>query len=194
MAEKQFYQGESFRSFDPGEVLKDADFDDCHFENCRWLGLRVENCSFNGCTFSHCNLSGVVFSFSRMKDAWLLGCAFRSMAWGSLQGRGHVFQPFGKAQNCVFRYNDFSGMALAGFDFSDCSFEQSVFDNCKLMGTSFNGARLGRTAFSRSDLTGADFRNAEGYAIDLTNNTLKDARFSFPDVVALLDGTGIKIE
>ena len=40
----------------------------------------------------------------------------------------------------------------------------------------------------------ADFRDAEGYVIDSAVNTLKGARFSFPDVVRLLDGTGIRIE
>ena len=43
-------------------------------------------------------------------------------------------------------------------------------------------------------ITEADLRTAEEYAIDLETNKLKGARFSFPDVVRLLDGTGIVIE
>ena len=123
MAERRFYQGETFANYGPGELLENAEFEDCVFDHCRWLGTRVQNCRFNACTFDHCNFSGVVFSFTTMKDAWLLNSAFRSMAWGGLQGKNGVFQPFGKIKNCAFRYNDFSGMALNGFDWTgrNCS-------------------------------------------------------------------------
>ena len=96
MAERRFYQGETFANYDPGELLENAEFEDCVFDHCRWLGTRVQNCRFNACTFDHCNFSGVVFSFTTMKDAWMLNSAFRSMAWGGLQGKSGVFQPFGK--------------------------------------------------------------------------------------------------
>ncbi len=155
---------------------------------------RVQTRRFNACTFDHCNFSGVVFSFTTMKDAWLLNSAFRSMAWGGLQGKSGVFQPFGKIKNCAFRYNDFSGMALNGFDWTGAELQQCTFDDTRLAGASFYGVRLGGTRFTRCDLQKADLRTAEEYAIDLETNKLKGARFSFPDVVRLLDGTGIVIE
>ncbi len=67
MAERRFYQGETFANYDPGELLENAEFEDCVFDHCRWLGTRVQNCRFNACTFDHCNFSGVVFSFTTMK-------------------------------------------------------------------------------------------------------------------------------
>ena len=187
MEERRFYQGETFANYDPGELLENAEFEDCVFDHCRWLGTRVQNCRFNACTFDHCNFSGVVFSFTTMKDAWLLNSAFRSMAWGGLQGKSGVFQPFGKIKNCAFRYNDFSGMALNGFDWTGAELQQCTFDDTRLAGASFYGVRLGRTRFTRCDLQKADLRTAEEYAIDLETNKLKGARFSFPDVVRLLE-------
>ena len=174
MAERRFYQGETFANYDPGELLENAEFEDCMFD--------------------HCNFSGVVFSFTTMKDAWLLNSAFRSMTWGGLQGKSGAFQPFGKIKNCAFRYNDFSGMALNGFDWTGAELQQCTFDDTRLAGASFYGVRLGGTRFTRCDLQKADLRTAEEYAIDLETNKLKGARFSFPDVVRLLDGTGIVIE
>lgn len=191
---KRYYQGETFVRLEPGETLRDAEFNDCTFQNCRWNGLRVENCAFLGCTFDGCALSGVVFSFCQMSDAWLLNCGFRGMSWGGLQGRSAIVQPFGKLKNCDFRYNEFGGMTLTGFDFSACSFTECTFDSCKLTGADFRGVRLGQTQFSRCDLQKADFREAEGYAIDPAQNRLKGARFSFPDVVALLHSSGVVIE
>ena len=115
-------------------------------------------------------------------------------AWGGLTGRSAVAQPFAALTNCSFQYSDFSGLALAGFDFSTCQFRECVFDGCALAGADFSGAPLGRTAFTRCDLQKADFRRAEAYAIDPAANKLKGARFSFPEVVALLDSAGIQIE
>ena len=118
----------------------------------------------------------------------------RSIAWGGLQGRSALVQPFGRAEQCEFRYNEFSGMALKQFDFSKCTFGDCVFDDCKLAGADFRGVALSSTAFSRCDLQKADFREATGYRIDPSDNQMKGARFSFPDVIALLNGFGLVIE
>ena len=80
---------------------------------------------------------------SQMSDAWFSGCAFRSVAWGGLQGRSALVQPFGKAERCEFRYNEFSGMTLTRFDFSSCRFGDCTFDDCKLAGADFRGVPLG---------------------------------------------------
>ena len=50
MAERRFYQGETFANYDPGELLENAEFEDCVFDHCRWLGTRVQNCRFNALT------------------------------------------------------------------------------------------------------------------------------------------------
>ena len=188
------YQGETFENFDPGKALNDTEYNDCLFKNCRWLSTRVKNCRFLGCSFEHCNFSGVVFNYCEMRDAWLENSAFRSISWGGLQGRNAISQVFGRVHGCVFQYNEFSGMVLAGFDFSDAAFTECIFDDCRLAGANFRAVPLRRTSFSRCDLQKADFREADAYAIDLCSNKLKGARFSFPDVVALLGGTGIIIE
>ena len=80
---KQYYQGETFDNVAP-DFLHDAEFNDCTFINCRWSGVRITACSFLGCTFDRCAWSDVVFSFCQMSDAWLLHCAFRSIAWGAV--------------------------------------------------------------------------------------------------------------
>ena len=41
MAERRFYQGETFAQYAPGELLENAEFEDCVFDHCRWLGTRV---------------------------------------------------------------------------------------------------------------------------------------------------------
>lgn len=192
-AEKRYFQGEIFENIEPG-ALQNAEFSDCTFKNCRWTNAKIENATFISCTFERCNWNGVMFSFCRMNDAWLIGCAFRSVSWGSLQGRSTLSQTFGKLQNCEFRYNEFRGMPLQEFDFSSCVFGDCTFDDCKLVGANFHGAPLARSHFTRCDLQKADFRASDGYLIDLNSNPLKGARFSFPEVSSLLNGLGLIIE
>ncbi|WP_294497349.1 pentapeptide repeat-containing protein [uncultured Gemmiger sp.] len=174
--------------------LQGQEFFECTFTRCRWQELRVENCTFAGCRFVGCQWSNVVFSFTQMREGCFAGCAFRGIAWGGLQGKSALARPLAETKNCMFQYNDFSGMALAGYDFSSCEFRDCRFDSCKLAGADFNGVRLGESQFTRCALDKADFRDAQGYVISPADNTLKGARFSFPDVVRLLDGTGIRIE
>lgn len=40
----------------------------------------------------------------------------------------------------------------------------------------------------------ADFRGARGYAIDIKNNNLEGAKFSYPEVVSLLSSIDIIID
>ena len=62
------------------------------------------------------------------------------------------------------------------------------------MESSFSECKLDKTQVSDCDIRNADFRGAVGYQIDIVTNRLKGARFSFPEVVSLLNGLGIKIE
>ena len=93
--------------------LRGEEYADCTFTRCRWQDLRVENCSFANCTFAGCQWSGVVFSFTQMREGRFTGCAFRGIAWGGLQGKSALARPLAETKNCMFQYNDFSGMALA---------------------------------------------------------------------------------
>ncbi len=174
--------------------LQRQEYTDCTFTHCRWQDLRVENGSFVNCRFVGCQWSNVVFSFSQMRDGRFENCAFRGIAWGGLQGKSALAKPLAAVKNCMFQYNDFSGMALPEFDFASCEFRDCRFDSCRLTGADFHGVRLGESQFTRCALDKADFRDAQGYCIDPANNTLRKARFSFPDVVRLLDFTGIQIE
>ena len=174
--------------------LRGEEYADCTFTRCRWQDLRVENCTFVNCRFVGCQWANVVFSFAQMRESRLERCAFRGIAWGGLQGKSALARPLAAVTACMFQYNDFSGMALAGFDFSGSEFQDCRFDSCKLTGADFRGVPLGESQFTRCALDKADFRDAQGYCIAPADNTLKGARFSFPDVVRLLDGTGIRIE
>ena len=70
----------------------------------------------------------------------------------------------------------------------------SVFENCNLSESNLYSCDLKNTEFFGCDLRKSDCRKANGYNIDPTNNRIKGAKFSYPDVLTLLNGFGIVIE
>jgi hypothetical protein len=48
--------------------------------------------------------------------------------------------------------------------------------------------------FNQSNLEKVDFRTSKNYAIDPENNRIKRAKFSYPDVLGLLDKYDIETD
>lgn len=85
-------------------------------------------------------------------------------------------------------------MNFRKFDFLQSSLIDCVFINCNLSESNLKACNLQNTEFSDCDLRKCDFRKASGYNINLLNNRTKGAKFSYPDVINLLDAFDIKIE
>ncbi|MCM1544189.1 MAG: pentapeptide repeat-containing protein [Ruminococcus sp.] len=173
----------------------DCSFTDCDFINCVIDGCRFSHCSFADCTFTKCRLINNKGSQqSQMRYSVFTDCYLIGINWNEWLPPIQFYQPFDSLTKCRMKYNNFSEMNLTKFSFCGSDITDSMFADCKLSGSNFKGCNLTKTEFFRCDLTKADFRDAAGYQISLETNKLKDARFSFPEVVNLLSGTGIKIE
>lgn len=83
----------------------------------------------------------------------------------------------------------FTEELFEGCEFLECEFENCTFEECTVQ-----NCRLNATQFIKNDIRGANFRGAAGYQIDITTNKMKNAKFSFPEVVSLLSGLDIKID
>jgi uncharacterized protein YjbI with pentapeptide repeats len=68
--------------------------------------------------------------------------------------------------------------------FTDSNLEGAQFPKCNLMGA----------VFSNTNLIKASFVSAENYAIDITANQCKGAKFSLPEAINLLTPFGVHIE
>lgn len=168
------------------------EFVECRFEGCEFEELHIQNCRFIDCTFTKCCVANPVFEHCSMMGSRLIGCRLLSIHWESLAS-GFV-TPIDSLEECQMKYNHFVGMNFPRFSFSGNDILDSLFADCNLSRSSFRGSRLEKTEFFRCDLTGANFEHADGYIVDISNCKLKGAVFSFPQVVSLLDGLGIKIK
>lgn len=144
------------------------------------------------CQFRECVVTSLDTKYTVVKNASLTDCSLVGVHWGTMQSE--YTQTIEKLSGCRMKYNSFVGMNLKKSSFCRMELVDSVFEECRLEEGDFSESRLDRTQFLNCDLRKADFRGAQGYQVDITSCRMKDAKFSFPEVVSLLGVLGIRVE
>ena len=193
-AEKE-YEDAAFEGLTlKGAAISSKQFYGCVFKNCDLTGTAFTSCRFSDCRFVSCNLSlikvtGSSFSGVEFKDSKLVGVNWTTASWPRLKLPGSL-QFF----NCVISDSNFLGLSLRDSCVTKClakgaDFRSTDFSRADLSHTDFTDSLFGGT-----NLTGADLTQAKNYAIRISDNQVKGARFSMPEAMALLYYLGIKIE
>lgn len=146
------------------KFYENEDFENLKLEYERIEDYEFYNCSFKNSTFEDCTLSHSSFIECRFYNCKIIST---------------------KVEFSQIKYIEFEKCNLIGVNWHDLlpAGHISNFKDCKLESTQF----------SKCDMRKADFREATGYQISITTNKMKDARFSYPEVVNLLGELGIKI-
>lgn len=177
------------------ESVADKYFSHCTFRDCIIEDCELLDCRFFECRFERCRISGTQLRNVQCVSADFERCSLSGIQWAALQPpRMRFALPFRTLRGCQLRYNTFMDIRLDRFDFSDCSIVGSMFSQCSLVEADLRRCSLEETEFFRCDLSKADMREATGYQVDIMTCRLKDARFSFPEVMGLLNGLGIKVD
>lgn len=174
-------------------TIADCEFVDCVFQNCKFTDCEFENCTFSECQFVRCSVTNMRASEVHMLFVSFTECNLIGIRWADFQS-GIVSFPIQKLEKCYLKYNDFEKMRFKKFDFSHSSIIDSFFVNCDLSESNFRDCKLKDTEFSDCDLKKTDFRRASGYKIDATDNRIKGAKFTYPDVLNLLQPFEVIIE
>lgn len=189
-----YQDNETFENLNiQNERIIDIEFFDCTFENCIFENCLIRECKFTDCKFNNCRISNLTTEHISMMDSDFTKCCLIGINWSNLFGGGYIM-PLNSLIDCQLKYNNFVEMNFDKFDFSRNTIKESMFADCSLIGSKFVDCTLDNTEFLRCNLSKADFRNSLGYIVDISTNKLKDAKFSFPEVVNLLKGTGIIID
>ena len=176
------------------EVLENVEYYDCKFYNCEFTNITFKNCRFTDCEFFDCALRNIKFEFCKMRNTSFSDSLLMGINWNELQEKGAISFPVESFNNCIIRYNNFVDSNLLSFDFSSSNISDSLFQECILTKANFKNVPFKDTLFSKCNLTSSDFRGANDYNIDINNNKLTKAKFSFPTVVCLLNSIDIEIE
>ncbi len=171
------------------ETVRGVTFEECRFENCTFISCKFEACRFLNAAFSGCVLSAVVPMNSRFDEATFKNCKVMGIDWTRTTETRKLQFTGSQITYCNFRF-----LALPGLKMEKCEVKDADFIEAKLKGASFAKSDLEKSRFFKTDLSGADFRDAVNYSIDPGTNTLKKAKFSLPEAIALLESLDIIIE
>jgi len=193
-----YYENEIFKSVAcDNESITSVFFESCRFEHCSFAETQFKKCKFHNCTFNRCdlNLAQVeesAFSQVLFDNCKLVGINWVKAAWGKYDALLKL-----KAvdfKHCVLNYSVFMGMNLNGSMLKNCMAKEVDFSDALLRQADCTHTDFTDSRFCHTDLTEADFRSASNYHIPPHTNTLKNARFSLPEAMALLYALDIQIE
>ncbi|MEI8125904.1 MAG: pentapeptide repeat-containing protein, partial [Parachlamydiaceae bacterium] len=161
----------------------------CTFDSCDFSEALLHEAKFCFCTFVNCNLSLLKLD----------GCRFQEVQFTECKIVGTEFFKCEKQffsvtfKNCSLQYCNFSDLDMSKTAFTGSKLRENYFTNTLLKSACFDDVDLSGTLFHNCDFTQADFSRANHYSIDPQANKIKKAKFSFPEVVGLLNGFEITI-
>lgn len=176
-----------------GTRIEGKVFEDCVFSRCTLLETVFASCRFVECVFEACDASlmqvlDCSFTGCRFEESKAISIDWTRAAWPKVTlPRAIGF--FG----CTIDYSTFLGLTLGGFVVKDCVAREADFREADLTGADFEGTDLAGSLFFSTNLTKADLSRARNYRIAPADNRLSGAKFSLPEVMALLEELGIDL-
>ena len=82
---------------------------------------------------------------------------------------------------------------MKSISISECVARDVDFRECDLSKSTLTSNDFKNSLFGNTNLIKADFTNSTNYTINLLENKVHGAKFSLPDAISLLHGTGIEI-
>lgn len=185
------YENAAFEKISAANLpLTGKTFISCSFRGCDFSGSDFSSSSFDDCVFTECNFTGTDITGARLQKA-----VFReSKMMGIDFSAADPFAMDIAFTGCVIDSCGFCDMKLKKTPFTGCEIIATDFFGTDLTGADFSRAAFRDAGFDKTVLCGADFTDAKGYAINPAANSLRKAKFSLPDAVALLEMMGIIIK
>ena len=160
------------------------------FENRSFAEADLSEIKFIDCVFVSCNLSMASLTGTSFRDVKFEGCKMLGLRLDGCNDFGFAVS----FEDCVLDHSSFfernlkkthfKNTRLHGVDFTNADLTSAVLEGCDLKDARFDGTNLEK----------ADFRTSTAYSIDPEINRIRNARFSIPAVIGLLDRLEIIIE
>ena len=188
--QKQSYYKNTFKNIiTSNSTIQNIEFEECLFSKINLTNCKIEKCRFLNCKFENSVLSAIkpvnstfnIVMFNECKALgfdWTLAVKIESLAFS----------------NCQIDYSNFRFLYLPNLKLINCVAKEADFTEADLEGADFTGTDFERSRFFKTNLPKVNFQKAKNYLIDIKNNNIRKAQFSYPDVLGLLNNLDIKIE
>ncbi len=186
-----YSEDEQFTGLDcSGAHLEEHTFIDCQFVECDFSRCDLSKSRLSNCLFERCNLSNVKFFNARLTDTAFAESKLTGVDYSACNPL--LFSI--RLAKCKATYCLFTGLDMPNTAFQASSLIDCIFEGTNLSGADFSGCDLQGSSFDRTHLEQADFRGAVNYTIHPQDNYVAGARFSYPEVLALLHPFGVVVE
>jgi fluoroquinolone resistance protein len=172
-----------------GEVVQKKTFEECIFEDCRFLNCSFEKSRFVSCIFRGCLISAANLLNCRFDRPVFRKCKVIGIDWTRTL---LIKEP--EFYDCQIDFSNFSMLKIPGAKIVNCEAKEVEFVETDFTDAVFTGTDFEKSRFFKANLSCADFRGAKNYNIDVTNNIIKKAKFSYPEAISLLNNLDIVIE
>lgn len=170
-------------------VVSVKTFEDCIFKDCRFI-----NSSFERSRFLNCHFQGCVISAVNLLDARFIRPVFRKCKVLGIDWTKTRLLQEPEFYECQLNLSNFRMIKISKAKIINCEAMEVEFTETVLAGAILTGTNFNKSRFFKTDLSGADLRGAKNYEIDITNNDIRKAKFSYPEAFALLNNLDITIE
>jgi len=169
-------------------TLKNKEFEDCQFVNCTFISTIFTNCKFINCQFKQTTLSAISLTNCSFLQTEFVDSKAMAIDWTKTKSLNQI-----NFKDTNLGYSNFSGLNLSKIKMINCVAEEVDFSQTNLSESNLSKTNFIKARFFKNDLTGANFKKAKNYQINPRGTKLKDAHFSFPEIVGLLTPLKIKI-
>lgn len=191
MPDKQYYfVDQTFKDSNyPEKKLNKGEYEYCTFNNCDFSNAKIFESRFLETKFVDCNFSNANLSQSSFQEVVFKNCKMLGLKFDEC----NQFNFAAAFEHCKLNYSSFYQMNLTRTRFNKSQLRGVDFIEANLKTTEINQCDLLDARFENTNLEKADLRNSFNYSIDPELNRVRGARFSFPEVIGLLDKFDIKI-
>ncbi len=186
----KYFEDETFAEQDQLPLFSQGtDFVCCTFNGLDMSELSVRSVRFIECTFNKCNLSNISVTNASFRDVEFSNSKLLGINWSPAQAFYDL-----KFKQSILDFCTFDNSDILNSVFKECSMRNVEFTESNLKGSRFDSCDLSESVFHHANVENCDFREATNYYIDITNNRVKNARFSMPEAISLLAPLGVIID
>lgn len=182
-----------FEKLNFGENLVSKHFFGCEFIKCNFAEREINRCKFTDCVFIECNLSAIRVTLSSFTNVDFEKSKIIGVNWAYARWPEFKLDSPLSFYHCDISDSSFFELSLPYFILESCKANNVDFRNANLENSSLTYSDFSGSDFVNTKLNKADFTGSENYNIDVFKNEIKNAKFSLPDALALLDSLDIEI-
>lgn len=176
------------------QTIEGKRFENCKFDHCQFDESTFLSCKFIDCEFIDCSLNNIKIINTSWNNVVFERCKMLGLNWTEARWPQIKLTCPIQFYTCDVSYSSFFALELVDIHIQECKAHDVDFREADLSSAYFISTDFLHSQFGKTNLSSADFSDAINYVFDPTQNNIKKATFSEPEVINLLHAFDIVIK